>query len=214
MVAPESRAAEAGAAVLEDGGNAVEAAIATAASLSATYPHMTGIGGDAFWLVARPDEAPRAVMGCGQSGEEFSRARYEGRHTIPARGPNAAITMAGAVGSWAHALEIAGGGRLGWKRLMRDAVELAAESEIAPSLKRAVDAKRAELEDISGWADTFASKSTILRRPNFAASLSILGEGGPDAFYAGPLRSRLLEDFEATGIDLKEADFARFETKV
>ena len=44
-------ASEAGAAVLRDGGTAVDAAVATSAALSVLYPHMTGVGGDAFWLI-------------------------------------------------------------------------------------------------------------------------------------------------------------------
>ncbi|HUX83161.1 MAG TPA: gamma-glutamyltransferase, partial [Halothiobacillus sp.] len=54
VVAPHSLAAQAGLAVLRDGGNALEAAVATAAALAVVYPHMTGIGGDAFWLLKEP----------------------------------------------------------------------------------------------------------------------------------------------------------------
>ncbi|MGO8610114.1 gamma-glutamyltransferase, partial [Rhizobium johnstonii] len=53
--APHHLAAQAGRDVLAEGGSAVEAAVATAACLAVVYPHMTGIGGDGFWLVAEPD---------------------------------------------------------------------------------------------------------------------------------------------------------------
>ena len=48
-----------------DGGNAVEAAAAVAACLAVIYPHMTGIGGDGFWVIHEPDGAVHGVHGCG-----------------------------------------------------------------------------------------------------------------------------------------------------
>lgn len=57
VVAPHRLACGAGLDVLRQGGNAVEAAIATAAALSVVYPHMTGLGGDAFWLILPADQA-------------------------------------------------------------------------------------------------------------------------------------------------------------
>ncbi len=51
--APHHAAAEAGRLVLADGGNALEAMVAMAASIAAVYPHMTHIGGDGFWVAAR-----------------------------------------------------------------------------------------------------------------------------------------------------------------
>ncbi|MEP6557662.1 MAG: gamma-glutamyltransferase, partial [Burkholderiales bacterium] len=52
--APHHLAAQAGAAILRDGGNAVEAIVAAAAAIAAVYPHMNSIGGDGFWLIAEP----------------------------------------------------------------------------------------------------------------------------------------------------------------
>ena len=54
VTAPHALAAQSGARILAEGGNAIEAALATAATLAAVYPHMTGLGGDAFWLIAEP----------------------------------------------------------------------------------------------------------------------------------------------------------------
>ena len=55
VTAPHHLAAQAGLGVLQDGGTAVEASVAVAATLAVVYPHMTGIGGDGFWLIAEPD---------------------------------------------------------------------------------------------------------------------------------------------------------------
>ena len=51
VTSPHALASQAGAEVLRDGGTAIDAAVATSAVLSVVYPHMTGIGGDAFWLI-------------------------------------------------------------------------------------------------------------------------------------------------------------------
>ena len=58
VVSSHHLAAEAGLRVLRRGGNAIEAMIAAAATISVVYPHMNGIGGDGFWLIAEPGSAP------------------------------------------------------------------------------------------------------------------------------------------------------------
>jgi gamma-glutamyltranspeptidase len=85
--------------VLAEGGNAVEAAIAIAATLCVVYPHFTGLGGDAFWLIADPDGAVQAISGIGQAAQAVD-GYAEG---IPVRGPRSALTSAAAVDSWAQA---------------------------------------------------------------------------------------------------------------
>ena len=58
VTSPHALASQAGVAILQAGGSAVDAAIAAAAVLSVIYPHMTSLGGDAFWLIH--DEIGRA----------------------------------------------------------------------------------------------------------------------------------------------------------
>ena len=63
--APHHAAAEAGRAILAEGGNALEAMVAMAATIAAVYPHMNHIGGDGFWLVREPSGRVRALMARG-----------------------------------------------------------------------------------------------------------------------------------------------------
>jgi gamma-glutamyltranspeptidase len=72
VTAPHVLAAESGARILADGGTAIEAALATAATLAVVYPHMTGLGGDSFWLVAEPGCVPRTIDGAGRAGSRVS----------------------------------------------------------------------------------------------------------------------------------------------
>src|SRR6201991_5356804 len=105
---PHSFASEAGLEILREGGNAIEATIATAACLAVVYPHMTGIGGDGFWLIAEPGKAPTTVDACGRSGAAVDLAYYasHGCSAIPFRGPLAANTVAGTVSGWQKALDV------------------------------------------------------------------------------------------------------------
>jgi len=97
VCAPHAAAAEAGRAILGEGGNALEAMVAMAASIAAVYPHMNHLGGDGFWLVREPNRRVRAIMAAGPAGSLATSALYRQHETIPSRGPLAALTVPGAV---------------------------------------------------------------------------------------------------------------------
>jgi hypothetical protein len=59
--APNALTSQSAMAVLREGGNAIEAMIAAAATIEVVYPHMNSIGGDGFWLIAKPGDAPRGL---------------------------------------------------------------------------------------------------------------------------------------------------------
>src|SRR4051812_49558264 len=128
-VAPHSLAAQSALAILREGGNALEAMIAAAASIAAVYPHMNSIGGDAFWLVHEPGEPPRTIDACGAAAARATIEFYRSRNlaTIPFRGGLAANTVAGTISGWALAQERAKavGGRLPLSRLLADAIHYA-----------------------------------------------------------------------------------------
>jgi gamma-glutamyltranspeptidase len=109
VVAPHHLAAESGLAVLREGGNALEAMIAAAASIAVVYPHMNSIGGDGFWVISPANGDPVAIDACGAAGSGATIARYrdEGLEAIPSRGPLAALTVAGTISGWGKAKEIA-----------------------------------------------------------------------------------------------------------
>ena len=60
-VAPHSLAAESAVAVLREGGNALEAMVAAAATIAVVYPHMNSIGGDSFWVINGPGNRPGGI---------------------------------------------------------------------------------------------------------------------------------------------------------
>src|SRR5437763_12964822 len=107
VCAPHFATVEAGRSILAEGGNALEAMVAMAASIAAVYPHMNHLGGDGFWLVREPNRRVRAIMAAGTAGSLATPALYRQHEAIPSRGPLAALTVPGAVGGWMLAVEAA-----------------------------------------------------------------------------------------------------------
>ena len=130
-VAPHALASQSAIAVLREGGNAVEAMIAAAATIAVVYPHMNSIGGDSFWLMHVPGEAPGAIDACGAAARAASIAWYRERgitESIPFRGGVAANTVAGTISGWGAAYELSRRalyGRIPLSRLLADAIDYA-----------------------------------------------------------------------------------------
>jgi gamma-glutamyltranspeptidase/glutathione hydrolase len=122
ITAPHHLAAQAGISILREGGNAIEAMVAAAATIYVVYPHMNSIGGDGFWLISEPGKSPVGIDASGRAAELATANFYRDRSctAIPSRGPFAANTVAGAISGWKTALSI-GGGRLPLTRLLEDA---------------------------------------------------------------------------------------------
>lgn len=127
-VTPHHLASESALAVLREGGNAIEAMVAAAATIAVVYPHMNGLGGDGFWLIVPPNGDPIAIDASGAAGELATLERYSTYQQIPHRGPQAALTVAGTVGGWEEALNVArelGENTLPLRRLLADAITYA-----------------------------------------------------------------------------------------
>lgn len=193
--------------ILLDGGSAIEAAVATAAALGVTCPHMTGMGGDAFWLVSRPGEAPVAIMGCGAAGSAATLELYGERDAIPTRGALAANTVAGAVSSWQAALALPGASRMGLHRVLRDAIDFAADGvPVAPGLAHAVAAKRDELGGVAGWADAFGAATGTIRNTKLARTMEMLRTKGLHSFYTNGIADEIAADLAEIGAPVNAED--------
>jgi len=219
VVAPHALAAQSGLAVLREGGNAIEAAVATAATLAVVYPHMTGIGGDSFWLLRAPGSEPVAVDACGRTPADLTAAFYRDRglDAIPVRGPLAANSVAGAVSGWGRMLEHgrAWGGRLPLTRILADAIEYAERGYPLTAAQSATTAAR--LDDLAGqpgFAATFLQDgrprdgATVERQPALGATLRRIAEAGCDDFYRGELAAAVAAELQRLGSPVAQADLA------
>ncbi len=218
VCAPHAAAAEAGRAVLAEGGNALEAMVAMAASIAVAYPHMNGIGGDGFWLVREPSGRVRALMAAGRAGELARPELYRDYDAIPSRGPLAALTVPGAISGWMLALEMAKalGGALPLPVLLGHAIRQAGEgTPVARSLANLTAAVAGELKTVPGFAQTFLVDGKppaigyVLRQGALAATLEQLAHAGLVDFYRGDVAREVAADLERVGAPVTRADFER-----
>jgi gamma-glutamyltranspeptidase/glutathione hydrolase len=218
VVSPHSLASQAGLDILREGGNAIEATIAVAATLAVVYPHMTGIGGDGFWLLHAPGQAMSAIDACGATGAGVTRGLYNGLNSIPWRGPLAANTVAGTVSGWGAAYDYSRshwGGRLPFARLLESAISYARDGfPVTHSQEENTRAKLADLINQPGFAQTFLNQGQVPlygqrhRFPTLAATLEQLARAGADDFYRGELASQIGADLAAIGSPITAVDLA------
>ena len=223
QVAPHHLAAQAGRDVLRDGGNAVEAMVAAASTIAVVYPHMNAIGGDGFWLIHEPGKPPVAIDACGFAAGLADRQFYAGVDAIPARGPKAALTVAGTVGGWARALEVAAGWgpALPLPRLLGDAIRHARDGVAVTASQSALTRSKLEgLKDTPGFADTFLvdgqppAVGHILRQPALARTLATLAERGLDDFYRGEIGALIGAELERVGSPVRTSDLAAYAAQI
>ena len=158
VCAPHALAVEAGRQMLAEGGNAIEAMVAMAASIAAVYPHMNHIGGDGFWLIRERSGRVVAIMAAGPSGSLARSELYRDYETIPPRGPLAALTVPGAIGGWALALDAAKafGGKLPLGTLFAPAITQALDGyTVTRSQTRLTQENFDGLKDVPGFAGAF-----------------------------------------------------------
>ncbi len=223
-VASHSLAAQSALAVLREGGNAIEAMVAAASTIAVVYPHMTGIGGDAFWLVAAPGDAPLAIDACGPAAQaatiDFYRSR--GLQAIAPRGALAANTVAGTVGGWDLALSISRqwGGRIPLGRLLEDSIHYAqAGVPVTLSQETNTAAKRAELKHVPGFASRFMPGGAVPRcgslfsQPVLGRTLEQLARAGLEDYYRGELARSMAADLAAAGSPLALSDLQAYRAK-
>ena len=222
MSAPHHLAAEAGANVLRAGGNAVEAMVAAAATIAVVYPHMNSIGGDGFWIISEPGKEPVGIDACGPAAALATRDAYKnaGCAAIPARGPLAALSVAGTVGGWEMALEAASswGKAMPLRDILADAVGHAQSGvSVTMGQQKLTREKLDELKAVPGFAQTYLSSAgdvleegAVLKQAALAATLERLGQAGLDDFYRGDVARALTGGLESSGSFVRLGDLEAY----
>ena len=220
VCAPHADAVATGQSILAEGGNAIEAMVAMAASIAVVYPHMNHLGGDGFWLIRWPSGRVRTIMASGPAGQDARPELYRDHEAIPPRGPLAALTVPGAVGGWILALEAAkaNDGKLPLDVLLLPAIVQARNGyTVTRSQARLTAEKLEELAAAPGFAETFLvdgkppNAGTTLKQDALAATLRHLALAGLDDFYRGDVGREIAADLERIGSPVKRGDITRYD---
>lgn len=215
VTAPHALATQAGVATLRAGGSAADAGIAVAASLSVLYAHMTGIGGDAFFLYydAR-SRTVHAYNGSGRSAALADRAFYRGLGlaAIPRHGGPAALTVPGAVDAWLSLHERFG--RLPLEDDVSPAIAHARDgAPLARSFARGLHEEHGALEADEGARPLYAAQASYpigarFAQPALARTLERIGREGRSFWYEGEAAGHLERACVRSGSPLRAADLS------
>ena len=217
VTAPHHLAANSASAVLREGGNAIEAMVAAAATIAVVYPHMNSIGGDGFWIISEPGKEPVAIDACGRAAGLATIDFYKskGLQAIPGRGPLAALTAAGAISGWQEALTHSTrmGGKLPVSRLLQDAIWYAQQG--APVTQSQVNFTTKFLPELGqqpGFATQFLNGkelpvvNTLRKYPALGNTLQTLATKGLDDYYRGELAAAIGAEHARLGGPVRLAD--------
>lgn len=240
VAAQHRRAAEAGAAVLARGGDAVDAAIATSFALGVLEPWMSGIGGGGAMVLYRAaeqryyvidfgmhapnalDPADYALSGAGVVSDLFPWPRVRDDRNVHGAG---AVAVPGVVDGMRVAHERFA--RLPWADLLQPAIACAEQgllidwfaveaiASAAADLRRYDASKAAYLIDGLPPVPPWSAKAEVrLPQARLAETLSTLAQGGPRAFYEGALAQRIVQDIQAAGGALSAQDLAGYRARL
>jgi len=212
---PHALASAAGVEVLQAGGSAVDAAIAASAVLGVVYPHMTSVGGDAFWLIH--DASKNAVRYLGGGGRAAAGATIEalrarGLSEVPYRGVvPGTLTVPGGVASWCEAQ--AAYGRLPLARSLEAAIGYARDGfPVTARVARHIESAAAEnvfnpeARAIFMPAGVPPAAGSKLVNPDLARTLERIAAGSREGFYGGETARELARFAQETGGFFNEDD--------
>jgi gamma-glutamyltranspeptidase/glutathione hydrolase len=221
VAAQETIAAEVGADILRQGGNAVDAAVAVGFALAVTHPQAGNLGGGGFMLVALAGEKKivaidyREMAPLAAARDMFLDAAGA-VDTAKARFSHSASGVPGTVAGLLHALERYGA--LPRKRVMEPAIRLAAEGfpvsrDLAHALAKARDRFASDASSLAYFqhpAGRPFEPGEILRQPDLAKTLVAIRDGGTAGFYSGWVADAIAAEMQAGGGAISREDLATY----
>ena len=198
-------AAQAGLNILRQGGNAADAAVATSAMMNVTDPGSCGVGGDCFALYFdAKTKRISALNGSGRAPNALTLAATQalGWTSMNTRHPHA-VTVPGAVRGWHDLLHRHGSMSL--KDVLADAIHYASDGyPVAPVVGLRWQQSGAFLRSAANAEEYLPNGAPpkpgqVMRLPGLANTLRAIAEGGPDAFYTGPIAEAIVDSLAEHG---------------
>jgi gamma-glutamyltranspeptidase/glutathione hydrolase len=196
--------------VLQDGGNAVDAAIAAAAVLNVVEPMSTGIGGDMFALVfMKQDGRPVGLNSSGWAGSKATPVFFDSRSLtqIPSHGMHS-VSVPGAVAGWFKLHQRYG--QVPMSRLLAPAIDYAEKGFPVSDIIAAQWQRSGQKLRTIGEAPRHGQ---VVKMPELARSLRLIAEQGRDAFYKGEIARKIIEFSDKNDGMLALADFVEFDAQ-
>jgi gamma-glutamyltranspeptidase/glutathione hydrolase len=225
VVCTSAPACDAGASILAAGGNAVDAAVATAFALAVTHPSAGNIGGGGFMIVRTPDGRAAAFDYRERAPNASTRTMYLGANGQIAAELTSTGYLAPGVPGTVRGLELAHKrfGRLPWRNVVMPAVGLAEQGfDLSPALARALNGQ------VAGAMRQFPASLAAYGKPgggewsagdrmvlaDLGKTLRAIATDGADVFYTGWIADRIAEDMKANGGLITKDDLAAYQAKV
>ena len=225
VVCTSAPACDAGASILARGGNAVDAAVATAFALAVTHPSAGNIGGGGFMIVRTPDGKATAFDYRERAPLASTPRMYVGPDGQIVRNLTDTGYLAPGVPGTVRGLELAHRkfGRLRWKVVVMPAVTLAEQGfEISESLARALNTQ------LAGPMKPFAASVAAYGKPgggewapgdrlvlrDLGRTLRAIADHGASAFYKGRIADLLAKDMKDNGGLITKRDLAAYKARV
>jgi gamma-glutamyltranspeptidase / glutathione hydrolase len=224
VVCTSAPACDAGASILARGGNAVDAAVATAFALAVTHPSAGNIGGGGFMIVRTPDGKATAFDYRERAPLKSTPTMYLGPDGQIVRDLTETGYLAPGVPGTVRGLELAHKrfGKLPWKTVVMPAVTLAEDGfEISATLAHALN------EQVAGPMKPFPASVAAYGKPDggewtagdrlvlrdLGGTLRAIATDGASAFYKGRIANRIAEDMKANGGLITTEDLAAYQAK-
>jgi len=199
--------------VLREGGNAADAAVTACAVLCVVEPHMTGIGGDCFVMLAKPGQQPWGYNGSGRSAAQASAETLRAQGLSEIGTSIHAVTVPGALDAWHATLKAHG--TIGLDRALRPAIRYA-ESGFPVSARVAFDWARfvTRLKADPGCAKHYLFNGTspregdVIKLPALGQTLKTIATKGARALYEGEIAGDMAQTLAAHGSLITAEDIA------
>jgi gamma-glutamyltranspeptidase/glutathione hydrolase len=222
VVSQNAVASHVGVKVLKEGGNAIDAAIATAFAMAVTHPSAGNIGGGGFIVYRSQSGEPIAydfrerapatagpTMWLDENGEYDSERHHMSHLSVGVPG-----TVAGLHLAWKEQ------GSLPWKRLVEPAIALARDGfRVTYGLSRSLERVRPRMEKHPASISQFTKDGVpyepgdILKQPDLAKTLTLIAEKGPAGFYDGEVAEAIEKEMSANGGLITRDDLKNYEPK-
>ncbi|KAG0226111.1 hypothetical protein BGW41_004270 [Actinomortierella wolfii] len=214
VAAEEVHCSEIGVQVLKDGGNAVDAAIASCLCIGTVNMFSAGIGGGGFMTIRLPNGTVE-VIDFRETAPAGATERMYTQDPMLAQKGGLSVAVPGEI----RGLEMAHKrhGKLPWERLFAPSIRLARDGwVVGPELARRIQIAKEMMETVPEWSEVFAPKGKALRegeliqRKALAKTLETIAKEGPDSFYTGAIAQSMVDHIQKNGGILTMKDLAGY----